>query len=324
MAPCGPGKKAGNDNRRMSSSLTISGIVPLAHWGVIRARGADAASFLHSQLTNDFANLGPAEARLAGYCSPKGRLLASFVAWRAGDEDILLACDAGVLPATLKRLSMFVLRARCKLTDATAEVPLFGVAGAPADAQRASLPVWGRLDVEGGQWIRLPDAGGTPRALMAGTGLDGDAPTLTLEQWRWLEVHSGVAVVEAATVEKFVPQMLNFELVGGVNFQKGCYPGQEIVARSQYRGTVKRRTFLFDVDGAALAGQDVFDAADASQPAGLVANAAPQPEGGGSSALVEVKLAALDGTLHLGAPDGPTLRRRELPYAVPVDADHAA
>src|SRR5688572_4952720 len=87
MAPCGPGKKAGNDNRRMSTTVSIAGIVPLAHWGVIRARGADAASFLHSQLTNDFAALGPTTARLAGYCSPKGRLLASFVAWKAGDED---------------------------------------------------------------------------------------------------------------------------------------------------------------------------------------------------------------------------------------------
>ena len=324
MAPCGPGKKAGNDNRRMSSSSSINGIVPLTHWGVIRARGADAASFLHSQLTNDFAKLGPDAARLAGYCSPKGRLLASFVAWKTGDEDILLACDASVLPATLKRLSMFVLRARCKLSDATSEVPLYGVAGAPADAERASLPVWGKHGVDGGQWIRLPDGGGTPRALLAGRPLDGEAPTLTLDEWRWLEVQSGVPVIEATTVEKFVPQMLNLELVGGIDFQKGCYPGQEIVARSQYRGTVKRRTFLFDVDGPALAGQEVFHAADASQPAGMVANAAPQPEGQGSSALVEVKLAALDGPLHLGAPDGPTLRRRELPYPVPVDAGQPA
>jgi folate-binding protein YgfZ len=324
MAPRGPGKTAGNDNRRMITSVSITGIVPLTHWGVIRARGADAASFLHSQLTHDFAGLGASAARLAGYCSPKGRLLASFVAWKAGDEDILLACDAGVLPATLKRLSMFVLRARCKLSDASSEVPLYGVAGSPADADRASLPVWGKHDLDGGQWIRLPDGGGTPRALLAGSGLDGEAPTITLDQWRWLEVQSGVPVIEAATVEKFVPQMLNFELVGGVNFQKGCYPGQEIVARSQYRGTVKRRTFLFDVDAPALAGQEVFHAADSTQPAGLVANAAPQPGGDGSSVLVEVKLAALDGPLHLGAPDGPTLRRRELPYAVPVDADQPA
>lgn len=310
----------------MTASASITGIVPLTHWGVIRARGADAATFLHSQLTNDFAGLPPDQARLAGYCSPKGRLLASFVAWRAGDEDILLACDAGVLPAVLKRLSMFVLRARCKLSDATAEVPLYGVAGAPTQAARAALPVWGVAEADGGRWIRLPDAAGTPRALLAGAPLAADAPALSLDEWRWLELQSGVAVIETATVEQFVPQMLNYELVGGVNFQKGCYPGQEIVARAQYRGTVKRRTFLFDVDAQARAGQEVFHEADPSQPAGTVANAAPRPgsEDGGSTALVEVKLAALEGVLRLGAPDGPALRRRDLPYAVVADADTPA
>lgn len=316
----------GNDNRRMStpssSSAPIQGTVRIAPWGVIRASGPDAASFLHSQLTNDFANLGAAQARLAGYCSAKGRLLASFIAWRSGPEDILLACHASVLPATLKRLSMFVLRAKCKLSDATGEVPLYGVAGDASIA--AGLPVWGTRDADGSQLIRLPDAGGVARALLVSPPAP-PAQTLPLSTWQWLEMQSGVPIIEAATVEKFVPQMLNFELVGGVNFQKGCYPGQEIVARSQYRGTIKRRTFLFDVDAAAAAGQEVFHSADPSQPAGLVACAAARPDGQGASALVEVKLAALDqGELHLGAPDGAMLHRRELPYAVPVEAEQAS
>ena len=102
----------------------MNGAVTLTHWGVIRARGADAATFLHNQLTNDFTGLSMSQARLAGYCSAKGRLLASFVAWKAADDEILLACHASVLPATLKRLSMFVLRSQCKLSDASAEVPL--------------------------------------------------------------------------------------------------------------------------------------------------------------------------------------------------------
>ncbi|HJV59781.1 MAG TPA: folate-binding protein [Albitalea sp.] len=309
----------------MNTTSPIAGAVALTHWGVIRARGADAAAFLHGQLTNDFAGLGMSQARLAGYCSAKGRLLASFVAWKASDEEILLACHASVLPATLKRLSMFVLRAKCKLSDASAEVPLFGVAGPPARAALAALPVWGKQDIDGAQWVRLPDGAGTPRALWAGAGGEQDMPAMALDAWRWLEVQSGVPVIEAATVEQFVPQMLNFELVGGVNFQKGCYPGQEVVARAQYRGTVKRRSFLFDLDVPAGAGQEVFHSSDAGQPSGLVANAAPHPSGDGTSALVEVKLAALDdGSLHLGAPDGPALRRAELPYPVPSDADQAA
>jgi folate-binding protein YgfZ len=131
-------------------------------------------------------------------------------------------------------------------------------------------------------------------------------------------VQSGIPVVEAATVDRFVPQMINFELVGGVDFRKGCYPGQEVVARSQYRGTTKRRLFLFDAASAALPGQEIFHSADPGQPAGLVANAAVTSQGG--SLLAEVKLAALaEGSLHLGTADGPLLTQRALPYALPQD-----
>jgi folate-binding protein YgfZ len=137
-------------------------------------------------------------------------------------------------------------------------------------------------------------------------------------------VRSGIVTIEAATVDRFVPQMVNFELVGGVDFQKGCYPGQEVVARSQYRGTTKRRTFLFDVDAVAQPGQDVFLAGAAGEPAGTVANAAAAPEGGGS-ALVELRLAALgEGELRLGSDSGAVLRRVPLPYPLAIDAEAAA
>ncbi|WP_409970193.1 YgfZ/GcvT domain-containing protein [Piscinibacter sp.] len=302
----------------------ISGSVALTHWGVIRARGDDAAAFLHTQLTNDFSAVGPTQARLAAYCSAKGRMLASFVAWEAAPGDILLACHASVLPATLKRLSMFVLRAKCKLSDASAELPLAGLAGDAARHACDGVAVWQRRDVAGGQLIRLPDAAGVPRALLAPPALPPDTG-LSLDAWRWLELQSGIPVIESATVEHFVPQMLNFELVGGVSFQKGCYPGQEIVARAQYRGTVKRRMFLFDVDAPAAAADEIFASSDPGQPAGLVANAAPRPDGRGFSVLAEVKLAALEGgSLHLRTPDGPSLARRDLPYPVPVDAGQAA
>jgi folate-binding protein YgfZ len=319
-----------NDNRRMSPTSSMSappsGIVPLTHWGVIRARGADAASFLNGQLTNDVAKLGLDEARLAGYCSAKGRLLASFVIWKTAADEVLLACHASVLAATLKRLSMFVLRAQCKLSDASAEVHLFGLAGPAAQDMLGAATVWQRQALDdGASLIRLPGGGGVTRALLATTTEPPVLPALSLETWRWLEVQSGVAIIESSTAEHFVPQMLNFELVGGVNFQKGCYPGQEIVARSQYRGTVKRRTFLFDVDAAAAPGQEVFHSADPGQPAGMVANAAPRSDGAGSSALVEVKLAAIEGgEIRLASADGPVLTQRELPYAVLSDAGQPA
>jgi folate-binding protein YgfZ len=286
----------------------------------MRARGADAVKFLQGQLTNDVAALGADRARLAGFCSAKGRLQASFVVWQLAPDDLLLACHASVLPATLKRLSMFVLRAQCKLGDAGTEWRLLGAAGATATDLAGDLPVWGKRPAAGGSVVRLPDVDGVPRAFLAQPLSEPvpAAPELGLDTWQLLEVRSAIPVIEAATVDQFVPQMLNYEVVGGVDFQKGCYPGQEVVARSQYRGTIKRRMFLFTVDAAARAGQEIFHSDDPSQPAGMVVNAAPQAGAPGSAVLVEVKLAALDsGRLHLGHAEGPTLHRLDLPYPLP-------
>ena len=306
---------------------TLQGAVRLTDWGVIRAQGADAASFLHGQLTQDVQQLDEHGARLAGFCTAKGRLLASLIVWRAGADELLLACSADVLPATLKRLSMFVLRAKCRLSDASEAIALHGLAGDSAaqwlggDAPASPWRRANRADDVGTHVLRLPDSEGASRYLLAAP-TDAPAPALpalSAQDWAWLEVGSGVPRIVAATVEQFVPQMINFELVGGVNFQKGCYPGQEIVARSQYRGTVKRRAFVFDSTAPALPGQEVFHGADAEQPAGMVVNAASL--GGVHRALVEVKLAALEeGSLHLGAAGGPRLQRAaRQPYAVPVE-----
>lgn len=317
----------------MNSPLILDGAVGLSHWGVIRAQGDDAATFLHGQLSNDFTLLGLAQARLAAYCSPKGRMLASFVALKRSPAELWLACDAQVLPAALKRLSMFVLRAKARLTDASSEITAIGLTGPRAEAwlgDAARLAVWGKSDVAEASIVRLPDAalpdGRLQRRFVwfgprpAAQTVSAELPALPLEQWQWLEVMSGVATVSAATVEQFVPQMLNYELVGGVDFKKGCYPGQEIVARSQYRGTIKRRAAIVHAPVALSAGVEVFASNDPGQPAGLVAQAAPSPLGG-HSAIVELKLAALEaGSLHLGAPDGPALSVGRLPYSVPVDS----
>ena len=201
------------------SAPALDGAAALTHWGVIRARGADAAAFLQGQLTNDVQALDACHACLAGYCSAKGRLLASFVVWRPAPDEFLLACDADLLAATLKRLRMFVLRAKCELGDATAEVPLAGLAGPVAAAwlgDAAPAAVWSRTSHDGAAAIRLPDAAGAPRFLLTGTPLADDLPALPPGAWRWLEVASGVATIVPATVDQFVPQMLNFEVLGGV------------------------------------------------------------------------------------------------------------
>lgn len=305
----------------MTIPIPLDGAVQLTHLGLMRARGTEAAKFLQGQLTNDVASLEARQARLAGFCSAKGRLQASFIVWQAAPDELLLLCSASVLPAAMKRLSMFVLRAQCKLSDASAELPLIGAVGATARRWIGDAVVWEARAVASSTVLRLPDAHGLMRCLRIGAPDDvSPAPAMALNAWRWLEVQSGLPTIEAATADQFVPQMLNFELIGGVDFRKGCYPGQEIVARSQYRGTIKRRMFLFDCNEPMLAGQEVFDATDPQQPAGMVVNAAGHPAGTGSSALIEVKLAALEGAgLHLSAPDGALLHRAELPYPIPTE-----
>jgi folate-binding protein YgfZ len=305
--------------------------VPLTQFGIIDATGDDAAAFLHTQLTSDVQHLDAATARLAGYCSPKGRLLASFLMWRCGDA-VRLMLAADIQATVQKRLSMFVMRAKAKLADATPSLTAVGFAG---DVRHAlshvfdAMPDGVHVKVDGplGSLIRVPDAAGRPRFLWVGPKAEVDARLAGLEKqltrapaevWDWLDIHAGEPRITQPVSEQFVPQMVNFDVLGGVNFKKGCYPGQEVVARSQYRGTIKRRTSLAHVD-AAKPGDELFHSDDPGQPCGLVINVAPAPEGG-VDALVEIKLAALDqGSVHVGAADGPALAFSPLPYALPSE-----
>lgn len=289
---------------------------------MIRAQGEDAAAFLHGQLTQDFALLGTGEARLAAFCNAKGRMLASFIAFRRPDGDILLVCSRDLLPATLKRLSMFVLRAKVKLSDASGDFAFAGVAGEPLHAMGTIGPApWSLADAAGGQVVRLYPAEDQARALWvapAGTPLP-PGPAMDPALWAWSEVRSGVPTITVPVVEAFVPQMLNYESVGGVNFKKGCYPGQEVVARSQFRGTLKRRSFVVHAEGVLSAGEEVFQAGDAEQPVGTIVQAAPCPEGGWD-AIASLQLAAVDaGDLHAGSAAGASLKLLPLPYLLLAD-----
>ncbi len=300
--------------------LLPDGTTALAHLGVIRAQGEEAARFLHGQLTQDVALLRPDQARLAAFCSAKGRMLASFVALQRAPDDLLLVTPRDLLAPTLKRLSMFVLRAKVKLSDATADWALHGLAGSAA-APSDGLAPWGKRDVGEASVVRLYPAGGVARALhVAPTGAAAPAgPALDPALWAWGEVRSGIAWITQSVTEAFVPQMLNYESVGGVNFKKGCYPGQEVVARSQFRGTLKRRAFVAHADAPLAAGQEVFHDADPGQPCGLVAQAAGAP-GGGCDAIVSLQLTATEGgRLTVGGADGPALQLLPLPYDLLAD-----
>jgi folate-binding protein YgfZ len=179
---------------------------------------------------------------------------------------------------------------------------------------------WDRADVGAATIVRLYPADGTARALWVapvGTAAPG-GPALPLDQWLWGEVRAGVATLTAPIAEAFVPQMLNYESLGGVNFKKGCYPGQEVVARSQFRGTLKRRAYLAHADAPLQAGQEVFHDSDPGQPCGIVAQAAPAP-GGGWDAIVSMQIAAADGGRVTSGAGGAPLTVQPPPYPLLAD-----
>ncbi len=303
------------------------GISSLPQLGVIRVEGAHASVFLHSQLTQDFSAIGPDQARLAGFLSAKGRLQASFIGIQRSATEVLLVCSLDLLAATLKRLSMFVLRAQAKLSDASADFMLRGLVGEPlqsllGEPSAEQLPAWSKRDIGAQSLVMLYPALSQPRALwLAPVGhQEPSGPALAHALWQWGEVRSGVATLSLPLVDQFVPQMLNYESIGGVNFQKGCYPGQEIVARSQFRGTLKRRTYLVHAAQPLHVGQEVFGAADAEQACGSVVQVAPAPSGG-FDALASLQIAAAEaGGLRAGpAPDAAALDVLTRPYALLED-----
>ena len=303
-----------NPNPFVSS---LQGVATLGHLGVIRIAGEDAAKFIHGQLTQDFSLLGQDTARLSAFCSAKGRMKASFIGFKRPNGDILLVGSADLVPATAKRLSMFVMRAKAKVTDATAEFSVWGVAGnATKIIAGAAYSAWAKADFDDATMVNLYPALGVNRQLwvapVGSLAPAGDA--LNPELWAWGEVRSGVATLSAPLAESFVPQMLNYESIGGVNFKKGCYPGQEVVARSQFRGTLKRRAYLVHSPSAMEPGQSIFAPGDPEQPVATVVQVAAAPDGG-FDAIISGQTSAIDaGALRLGDISGPQLAVLPLPY----------
>ena len=316
-----------------------SGILAPQNWGLILAEGPDAGSFLQGQLTNDVLLLPVGQARFAGYCSAKGRLMASFVVLKLSPEKYLLACHQDLLPSTLKRLSMFVMRAKLKLTDANAHYEMRGLLGTTADqacpALQSEVP-WRALQEGEGYFIKLHNAKNSglhiSRVLWMGLKespsslafLNQSLPSATENEWQLAEVLSGISSVQTATTEAFVPQMLNYESVEGVSFKKGCYPGQEVVARSQFRGTLKRRAFIVACHSPMQVGQEVFSADDPDQACGTVASVAENDNASQTEAprwwgIVSMQINAATQVLHAGHPEGPELHLHALPYPLLED-----
>ncbi|MDP1612407.1 MAG: folate-binding protein [Sulfuritalea sp.] len=323
------GGSFGDTAEELAAARDGAVVAPLADLGLIRASGTDAAEFLHNLLTNDIKGITLEGARFAGLCTAKGRLLALLLIWRDGD-DFLLMLPRDILPAILKKLSMYVLRSKVKLADASGERFLVGFssagAGSPAPTlgdAAANLQRFGVAAVDGGQAIRLDDtrwllALESPTAGARWQQLAGTARPVGLDAWQWLEIAAGQPRVVAATQEAFVPQMLNMELpaVAGVSFSKGCYPGQEIVARTQYLGKVKRRSFRARLATAAAPGTHVYAPETGDQHCGAIVSVAPSPAGG-FECLVCVQIGAVEaGEVHVGTPTGELLEFLPLPYGL--------
>lgn len=300
-------------------------VVPLADSALIRASGEDNAAFLHNLMTNDVTGIPADGIRHAGFCTPKGRLLATFTIWHEG-ADLWLKTAADVQPAMLKRLSMYILRSKAKLHDGNAERVQIGLAGPQAAAALAALgcttaPGTNQVvALDGGQALgiaaeRYVLALDLAAAKAAWPTLQAHATPAGLNAWRLRDIAAGLPRVVAATQEQFIPQMVNFEAVGGVSFKKGCYPGQEIVARTQYLGKIKRRMYRVAVDALTTAGTDLYAPETGEQSCGNVVIAA-QTGANSSEALVVLQASAFEaGEVHLGSSSGPALAFLPLPYA---------
>ena len=306
----------------------------LGQFGTLRVSGAEAQTFLQNLLSNDIREVSATQAQFSSFNTAKGRMLATLLIWRDGDDYLLQLPDT-LTEAMRKKLSMYVLRAKVKITDASEEVISLGLSG--DHAQEILLKLCGtlpesplgvsRIENQAGSIIKYSDTrfqlNTTPlQAVTLFQTLAGQAQRVGNACWDWLNIRAGLAVILPQTQEQFVPQMANLDLIGGINFKKGCYPGQEIVARMHYLGKLKRRMYLAHIASATAPqpGDELFSADMAEtgqpQPCGMIANAAPAPNGG-YDVLTVIQIASHDThSVHLHSLQGAPLQFMPLPYSL--------
>ncbi|MBM3349418.1 MAG: folate-binding protein YgfZ [Betaproteobacteria bacterium] len=302
-------------------------ICRLPDWGLILVEGPDASSFLQGQLTNSVLGLSPTSsgaiaqgssaARLTGYCTAKGRLLASsWISLHSAPSvtQYALFVSRDLAAVFAKRLSMFVLRSKVAIRDVSEDWPVYG-AMEPIEQLLTHLPADAIALA-----MQTPADTNSAKRIIFTSQMTVNAQ-FNANEWNAAEVASGIPRIVAATQDQFVPQMVNFESVGGVDFKKGCYPGQEVVARSQYRGAIKRRLFLAKVQipsESCPPATEIFHKEDPGQPAGMVVLSTPNSSHPDWVDLqIECKSElAQSGKLHLGNVSGPSLELRKLPYSL--------
>ena len=307
-------------------------LADLSDYSLIRAHGGDAQNFLNGQLSNDIRELDAMRSQLASWCSPKGRMLVIFRLFRR-EQDTLLQLPVRLQENTLKRLRMFVLRSKVTLENADTELVGIGLSGPKAEGllhDTAGFAPKGDNACETrdemtiislpGPHPRYEIVAPTAAVIKLWNGLEPKATPVGPPVWAWLDIMAGIPSVHPETYEEFVPQMANLEVVGGVCFKKGCYPGQEIVARMQYLGRLKQRMYRAHFDGgsAPCPGDAIFAPDFPGQSAGTVVEAQASPDGGYDLlAVIQISSAEAE-KLHFGSETGPLLMLQPLPYSLPV------
>ena len=316
-------------------TLDSTYLCELSSLGLIIASGNDAQSFLHGQFTNDLNQVSTTQSQLSSYCNHKGRMLAIFQAIKLGD-DYGLVVRRDVLDTLLQKLTMFKLMAKVELNDTSDELVLFGIAGPDTESKLNKINL--QLPQEINQCIqskdlsvlRLPSL--SARALIICTAdsaidiwqaLIKDTPIATAALWELHEIQSGIPQVTAETSEAFIPQMTNLELIGGVNFKKGCYPGQEVVARTHYLGKPNRRMYRIDInsDQPAQPGTNIFSPKDGEQPVGKIVTAQKISETNISALVVLRTEKENEENLFLNSTSGPTVTLEKLPYSLEIQKE---
>lgn len=303
-------------------------IIDLTHFGLIRFSGLEAQQFLHTQLSCDVNALQAGQAQYGSYSTPQGRMLASFLLWH-DDAGYVMQLSRALAEPICKRLSKYILRAKLKATDESSALALIGISGAGTEA--LLLPLFSELpqatltyiETEGVKLLRLAADRyeiivNRDHADDIQHNLASGAKRADHAVWERLDIRAGIPYITRATEDQFVPQMANLDLIGGVSFNKGCYPGQEIVARSHYLGRLKQRMYLAHVAGDTppQPGDKLYGPAFGDQACGTIMNAAPAPDGGHDLLAVMQIASAAGGDVHIGSLTGSKLNFAKLPYEI--------
>ena len=326
----------GNPLREISVALTGVVFADLSHYGLISAQGEEAESFLLAQFTNDLKQVNEKTSQLTGYCNPKGRLLAIMRAFKR-DDSLYLSLPASMTEPTLKRLRMFVLRAKVTLEDAGDTYIHLGASGNGVDTiirdTLGLLPESVNQVAQNHESLVIQVPGPMPRyeiytskemAKSVWNALNVGGAPIASDAWALLNVQAGIPEIVPETTETFIPQMINLQLIDGVSFKKGCYPGQEIVARMQYLGKLKKRMYaaMLLTSQAPAPGSDIYQQGK-NQPVGKVVSLAPHPDSGYALlAVLQIKSAEdVHTELYIEGDDSTLLALTKLPYAFPNDDD---